>query len=95
MDILNDYYPLFPENPDKEGLSDSELSDREQYIQTLTSINGNKQLTFDDWSMKYSDDTWYMWCMLKDYTAPAGLRLLNVMDYSSFCSMVYEGSTKN
>jgi ferredoxin len=30
MDILNDYYPLYDPNPDKENLSDSELSDREE-----------------------------------------------------------------
>jgi len=94
MDILNDYYPLYDPNPDKENLSDSELSDREEYILRL----GNKRiLNFDDWSMKYSDDTWYMWSMMQEYTNTNThvLPLLNKMDYASFCSMVYENSTKN
>lgn len=95
MDTLNDYYPIYPQNPENEELSDSDLSEKEQYIRTLTGINGNKKLTFDDWSIKYSDDTWYMWCMIKGYAESGCMRLLNTMDYGSFCSMVYEGSTKN
>ena len=94
MDTLNDYYPVFPQNPDKDGLSDGEISEREEYIQTLTT-RGSKILKFDDWSMKYSDDTWYMWCMLSEYTSSNYLPLLNNATYASFCSMVYETSTKN
>ena len=93
MDTLNDYYPLYPPNPDKDDLSDSEVSEREEYIKTLTKINGNRQLTFDDWCLKYSDDIWYMWCNVKDNAN--GLPLLNRMDYASFCSMVYDNSSKN
>ena len=36
MDILNEYYPLYPTNPDRENLSDSELSEREEYKNILT-----------------------------------------------------------
>ena len=93
MDTLNDYYPLYPSNPEKDDLSDSELSEREEYIRTLTERGGNRQLTFDDWNMKYSDDTWYMWCNLKEYTE--GSKLLTKMDYASFCSFAYENSSKN
>ena len=93
MDLLNDYYPLCQANPDTSELSDSELSEREEYIRTLTKRSGNRKLTFDDWNIKYSDDLWYMWCNLKEYTE--GTKLLNKMEYHSFCSMVYENSSKN
>lgn len=92
MDILNEFYPLYPPNPEKDDLSDSELSEREEYIRTLTK-RGTRQLTFDDWCIKYSDDTWYMWCNLKEYSE--GSNLLNKMDYASFCSFAYENSSKN
>jgi hypothetical protein len=91
MDILNDYYPLYPYNPDTANLSDSELSEREEYINTLT--NSRRRLTFDDWCLVYSDELWYMWCMLKEHTTYNILPIFNRMDYGSFCHMAYENST--
>ena len=96
MDILNDYYPLVPENPQLEGLSDSEISENNEYIAKLDSINNGKKrkknLTIDDFCLKYSDDLWYLWCIIKDFTQNGNI--LASMDYSSFCSMCYTNSVK-
>ena len=94
MDTLNDYYPIYPPNPDKENLSDGESTEREEYITTLTG-KGTRALNFDDWSMKYSDDTWYMLCILNEYTTNSYLPILNNTIYAHFCSVLYENSTKN
>jgi hypothetical protein len=71
MDVLNDYYPLHPPNPDH-SLSDSEISENNEHISKLDNINLNrkrkKHITFDDFCIKYSDDLWYIWCIIKDYT---------------------------
>ena len=55
MDVLNDYYPLYPENPDTAGLSESELSENQEHIETLERLNGGrkrkKPLHFDDFCL--------------------------------------------
>ena len=94
MDILNDYYPLYPENPNK--ASDSEISENNEYISKLDSINNSKKrkknLKFDDFCLKYSDDLWYLWCIISEFTNNGNI--LANMEYSSFCSMCYENSVK-
>jgi len=98
MDILNEYYPLYAPNPDKENLSESDISENEQYANTLLRINGSKKnkkgMTFDDWSMVYSDDLWYLWCMMSEFTQGNNIKIFDKMDYASFCSMSYENSSK-
>ena len=83
MDILNDYYPLYPENPEK--ASDSEISENNEYIAKLDSINNSrkrkKNLNVDDFCLKYSDDLWYLWCIISDYTKNGNI--LANMEYSS------------
>jgi hypothetical protein len=90
MDILNDYYPLHPKNNEN---SDSE---DEVYIQKLDKINNEKKrkkmLTIDDFCIKYSDDMWYIWCIIKDYTYSS--QFLDKLDYPGFCSMCYDNSSK-
>ena len=96
--MLNDYYPLYPQNPGKEHLSDSENSENEEYINTLLRINGSKKnkkgMTFDDWCLVYSDDLWYMWCMINEFTQGNTIKIFDNLDYASFCSMSYENSSK-
>ena len=96
MDTLNDYYPLYPENPDLSGVSESEQSENNDYIRRLDAINATRKrkklFTFDDFCIKYSSDLWYMWCMLKEFTKNGNL--FARMDYSTFCSMCYENSNK-
>ena len=90
MDILNDYYPLYPINPERENLSDSELSDREEYRNILR--NSKKKLTFEEWSLVYSDDLWYMWCMICEFNHVNSLPFFYKNDYASFCHVTYQNS---
>jgi hypothetical protein len=98
MDVLNDYYPLYPENPDTAGLSESELSENQEHIETLERLNGGrkrkKPLHFDDFCLVHSDTLWYLWCMINEFTQTHCSPLLNRMDYPKFCSVCYDNSTK-
>jgi len=96
MDVLNDYHPMYPDNPETSSMSESEHCENEQYIAKLDSINNSrkrkKDLTFDDFCTKHSDDLWHLWCIIEEYSRISGL--LNTLEYSSFCSLTYENSTK-
>ena len=95
MDILNDYYPLYPTNPSAPSDSEEE-NENNQHIKRLEHNNENrkrkKMLTIDDFCLKYGDDIWYIWCIIKDYSLESNL--LDRLDYSSFCEMCYQNSTK-
>jgi len=91
MDLLNDYHPLYEENP----YASTDTED-EKYIEKLDSINNNrkrkKNLTFDDYCIKYSDELWHLWSIIDDFKKNSNL--LNRLDYACFCSVCYENSTK-
>jgi hypothetical protein len=89
MDILNDYYPLYPGNPDTCNLSDSELSDLEEYRNV---IRGRRNYSFDDYLVVYSDELWYMWCMIQEHTSWNILPFFNKINYYTFCHIVYDNS---
>ena len=92
MDILNEYYPLYPENPEPVR-SDS---DESVYIEKLENLNINRKrkkiLVFDDFCLKYNDEMWYIWCIIKDYSIQSNL--LNKLTFASFCDICYQNSTK-
>jgi len=96
MDRFNDVW--HPENPEKQMLSDSEASENELYLHNLQDLNTQrrrkKEYSIDDWCMIFSDDLWYLWCIVSDYTKHGNTNILDRMDYSSFCSMCYENSSK-
>ena len=93
MDILNDYYPLHPSNP-----NDYDSSEDCDYLDTLDGINDRKRkiknISCDDFCLKYSDDLWYIWCTVVEYRESTYSTLFNRMDYASFCCMCYENSTQ-
>ena len=95
MDILNDQLHPYPPNPATTDLSESEISENEEYITTLRKINRTRKrprrLSFDDWNMMYSDDLWYLWCLIVPFKE---VPILDRMDYPTFCSMCYENSSK-
>ena len=82
MDLLNDYNPIYPPNPETKSESD------EEYIDKL--LKRKRKLNFDDFCLVHSDDLWYLWCTIKEMTVYSGL--LDRLDYPSFCSMCYENS---
>lgn len=94
MDILNDHYPLYPQNPNV--LSESEESDNNEYINRLDSINNRKKrrktINIDDYFLKYNDDIWYIWCIINDYSVGSGI--LDQLSYASFCDICYQNSSK-
>ncbi len=92
MDLLNDYYPLYPPNPDRYGLSETELAEEQEYREFLNNRKAN--LHYDDWCVKYSDDLWYLWCMIDEFTYTNLSPLLNNMRYYDFCDMCFKNSTK-
>jgi hypothetical protein len=92
MDILNDYYPLVSDTIEHEtSISDEDY----EYINQLDNINSRsrrkKILSSDDFNMKYGDDIWYIWNIIRDYSDG---QFLDRMDYASFCSICYDHSTK-
>jgi hypothetical protein len=95
MDLLNDYHPLYPSNP--EVPSDSEESDENnEYIKKLDDLNAGKKrkkiFTFDDFCLKYNDDMWYIWCIVHDYSETSGL--LDKLTFAKFCEVCYDNSSK-
>ena len=96
MDILNSHLPAYPPNPVNADLSESEISENEEYVNKLKKLNiyrkRKKEYTFDDWSMIYSSDLWDLWCTINEFKKNSNL--LDKMDFSSFCSMCYENSTR-
>jgi len=95
MDILNDQLHPYPQNPATIDLSESEISENEEHVLTLKKFKETRKrsryLGFDDWNMIYSDDLWYLWCLILPFKET---RILDRMDYPTFCSMCYENSSK-
>jgi hypothetical protein len=57
--------------------------------------NKNKKLEqFDSWTLEFSDDLWYMWNILKEYTQNASIPILDLMDYTAFVNMCHANSSK-
>jgi hypothetical protein len=98
MDILNDFYPLYPPNPDKEHLSESDISDDLEHLTKLEKLNyvkmKKKAMVYDDFFLKHSDDMWYLWCIINEFTCTNSLYLLDRLNYTKFCDFCYEYSTK-
>jgi hypothetical protein len=95
MDTLNNYYPLYPQKPES-TTDESEKDENNDYIEKLNKINQIKKrkkvFTIDDFCLKYSDDMWYIWCIIKDYSEQSNL--LDKLSYGEFCEICYENSTK-
>jgi hypothetical protein len=88
MDILNDHYPLYPDNPDPSNFTEQEQQDAEVLIKKR-----KKQLTFDDYCAVYSDDLWYLWCMVQEFRESSNKSILDTLDYPSFCRVCYDNCT--
>ena len=95
MDLLNEYYPLYSENPNNAQSVDEGIENN-NHIEQLNSINNRKRrkkiLSADDFSLKYGDDMWYIWCIIHDYSMATSL--LDKLTFSQFCQMCYENSSK-
>jgi hypothetical protein len=96
MDTLNDYYPVYPPNPDAPSASDSDYSEDFENIKKMDKLNNTKKrknkFTIDDFCLKYNDEMWYIWCIIKDYSENS--HLLDRLDFPNFCQLCYENSSK-
>ena len=96
MDTLNDYYPLYPQNPQNKNKSESETSEDSEYIEKLDNLNLNKKrkkdMKFDDFNLKHSDDIWYLWCMILEFRDSNYSPLFAKMTYAKFCGICYTNS---
>ena len=90
MDTLNDYYPLYPPNPEYDDMSRQEYDERNDYIENLN--KRKHSLVYDDWYVKYSDDLWYLWCIINEFTNINVSPILCNMEYTNFCVICYEHS---
>lgn len=104
MDLLNDKYPLYPKNPDKDSVSESDKESAGEYLENVKNINYKrvnihrkfKETPYDIWYTHYSDDLWYFWCMCNEFTQVNMLPFFDHLSYHSFCKICYHNSiTKN
>jgi len=97
MDLLNEYIHVHPPNPLNRGLSESDISDNEMYVDKLQELNRNKikkhEYEYGDWCMIHSSDLWNLWCLIYDFKKN-GSNLLSKMNFAKFCDMCYNNSRK-
>jgi hypothetical protein len=53
----------------------------------------NHYLNFDDWTTVYSDDLYYIWNIIKEYTNN-NVPILDQLDYTKFVLLCFENSSK-
>ena len=84
MDKFNEIYPLYPDNPDT---SDSDL---DEHLDKIIEIKKRETGIFNEYEWKYyhSDDMWYLWCTMNEFTAQNGLCFFDRLTYSQFCEIV-------
>ena len=87
----NDDYSLQILN--KNDYSDSDSTSDDYIIHSF--YRKSKKISLDQWEFIFSDDIWYMWSILKEYTRHGNLPILDSMDYPSFVSMCYHNSNKD
>jgi len=91
MDTLNEFYPLYPPNPDTEHLTPEELELNKNLISRAEFRKRKRPLHFDDFCTIHSDDLWYLWCTITEFTN--GSCMLNKLTYAKFCAICFENSS--
>jgi hypothetical protein len=84
----------------QEYLSDTDSSDTNDYY---NNVNNNlnyyhrkknkNYLNLDDWVTVYSDDLYYIWNIIKEYTTH-NVPILDQLDYTKFVILCFENSSK-
>ena len=46
-----------------------------------------------EWESVYEDDMWYLWCIISDYRKETGKKIMDLLDYSTFCEVCSEFSS--
>lgn len=84
MDLLNEEYPLYPPNPNPYSDSDKEEVEKLR----------NRDLPFDLFCIKYSDELWNFWCICKEHNHFYMLPFFDKINYNSFCHFCFKNSKK-
>jgi hypothetical protein len=100
MDILEDFYPLYQDNPYNTNKDSIDTSDSEsiEYVpknkfNSFTPIKNPKAArNYDNWACRHSDDLWYFWCMCQEYTQVNCLPFMDAMSFADFSMMCYKNS---
>ena len=92
MDLLNDYHPIYPENPETSSLSESDVEENKKHVELYNRILRKKKVSFEDFCTRHSDDMWYIWCIINDYSQTSGI--FDRLTYPKLCELCYENSTK-
>jgi len=101
MDLLNDEYPLYEENPQHPCTEEyyNYISDQKETVQKIRDLTKRrpkkkKNLQSDEWEVYYSDDLWYLWCIMNEYITSNNLPFMERTKYSDFVNIVYRNSSK-
>ena len=92
MDLLNDYHPIYQENPENNSQSESEVEETKKHVELYERVRKRRKIPFDDFCTIYSDEMWYIWCIIKDYGEASGI--FDKLSYPKLCELCYENSTK-
>ena len=94
MDLLNDHYPLYSQNPEYEFLSPEGIANRQERAERIRNKKRKKKMPLDEFCSAYSDDLWYLWNVIREYTEINNSKLLDTLDYSHFCVLCYQRTSK-
>jgi hypothetical protein len=76
--------------------SDSEDSDNNEFNNNIIITRKKRKeyyLDLDEWVTLYSDDLYYIWNRIKEYTTH-NVPILDKIDYSDFVSLCFKNSSK-
>ncbi len=92
MDTLNNRYPVFAPNPEYEFLSEADQAEKREYAELVRTKKRKKRMTLDEFCCAYSDDLWYLWNIISEYTSINNSKLLGKIDYARFCLICYHNT---
>ena len=90
MDILNDYCIVNEPNPDHLGLNETQINEQRDYSYNLRKRKRN--LNYEDFCLVHSDDLWFLWNTIKQFSVSSYSFLLNELDYTTFCEVCYNNT---
>jgi hypothetical protein len=88
---LEDYSLHLIQN--QEYHSDTESSDGNEYNNIHSRKKNKNYLNLDDWVTVYSDDLYYIWNIIREYTT-YNVPILDQLDYSKFVILCFENSSR-
>jgi len=98
MDILENFYPLYQENPNpsssKSETSESDFEETKIIYSKKPKSKSRIAGNYDNWCVKHSDNLWYFWCMCKEHLDMNCLPFMDSIDYADFTLFCYKNSMR-